>query len=218
MAAAEHPPRPGPGPRSPTPARSAAPGPARSRRPPHRIGGLYSRGAAQRGRAGAAYRCRRAPCSPWASGGGPAASSAAAAHPSAAHTLTHIHSAERARAGTGRGGAARTRPSGGGGRSGSSGRRVPAERPRASRGEGAQASERESSNPANFGGFHGPAGRVRGVEGGRAVGAGSGAVRMRGRPFGPGRTEGERPRSPSGGASRGVGQLKSTQPVRPSGK
>nr|XP_060470092.1 collagen alpha-1(I) chain-like [Panthera onca] len=117
----------GPRPRSPPPAPPppappppAAPGALRA------ASGDYIR-AERHSAAGpdeAAYRCRRAPCSPWASGGGPAASSAAAAadHPSAAHTLTHIHSAERARAGTGRGDAARARPSDGGGRSGPGGR------------------------------------------------------------------------------------------------
>lgn len=55
------------------------------------------------------HRCRRAPCSPWASGGGPAASSAAAAdHPSAAYTLnTHTLGGARTRGDRPRGRGAR---------------------------------------------------------------------------------------------------------------
>lgn len=165
------------------------------------------------------HRCRRAPCSPWASGGGPAASSAAAAaaHPSAAHTLTHIHPAERARAGTGRGGAARARPGEGGGRGGPGGRRAPGERPRASRRKDARASGRESSTRANFGGFHGPVGRARGVGRGRAVGAGSGALRMRAPPLGPGRTEGSGPQASARADGRPDGRVprSSGQPCSP---
>lgn len=146
-----------PGPAPPPPA-----GPARSRR---RIRGLYSRGAAQRGRpagplTGVAARLAL-----------PGLRGAAPRHrrrrrrPSP-RPRTHSRTCTR-RSAHARGTAAGARRAPGRAVK-TGGRRARAERPRASRGEGARASEREDQNRAGLGGCHGPAGRVGGGGRGRA--------------------------------------------------
>lgn len=91
------PPAPGPS-HDPTPACSAAPGPTRSRRPPRRIRGLYSRGAAQRGRMGRG----RLPVSPRALlslgfGGRPRGIVGGGGGPPLGRTHTHTHTLGGAR-------------------------------------------------------------------------------------------------------------------------
>lgn len=126
------------------------------------------------------HRSRRAPGSPWASGGGPAASSAGGP-PSAAHTHTHTPASAHARGQ--REDAARARPSAeAGGAPG--GRRAPAERAgltggRRPRGRTAALGPR----PPRAGG--GRWARARG-------GGGEGVVRMRAPRWGPVCTEGDR--------------------------